>query len=297
VDQITASARRESVDCIIAIGGGSALDAGKAASVLHREPSCAPWVGKNAPQNYAKIPLIAIPTTAGTGSEVTKGAIITDLKRQFKSGIRGRGLYPDIALVDPELIASMPAHVKNETVFDAFTHLFETLITRKSSPINQSLSLQGLGYLARSLKQQALALDDGELREALSLAALMGGINIGSAGSCLPHRLQQAMGSVKTVDCSHGRGLSCVYRAWGRRVYPFARPRIDQVLALFGQDSLEALIDLVQTRLQMPVRLRDVGYARESIERFCQSISGAIDNDPIAEITPELIREIYRDAY
>ncbi len=297
VDRIISVVRETSPSCIIAIGGGSVLDAGKAASVLHREQSSADWVGKNAPKNYAKIPLIAIPTTAGTGSEVTKGAIITDLNRQFKSGIRGASLYPDIALIDPNLIESMPDSVKNETVFDAFTHLLETLITRKSSPINRSLSLQGLSYLARSFQHEGLPLSDSNLREALSVAALLGGINIGSAGSCLPHRMQQAMGAVKTIDCSHGRGLSCVYRAWSRRVYPYARAEIDLVLELFAQDSLENLIGYVQTVLDLPTQLSEIGYQRDMIDLFCQSISGDIANDPIEPVSLELIREIYHDAF
>jgi alcohol dehydrogenase class IV len=296
VQKIIAKIARWQPNSLIAAGGGSVIDAAKAASVLHKEVDIGKWVGKTVDSSMTEIPLIVIPTTAGTGSEVTKAAIIKDLNRNLKSGIRGQQLYPKVAILDPYVLTTMPLAVMQETLFDAFTHLFETFLVRRAQPITESFSKQGLQMFATLMRNNQLNLSEIEFRTNIQQISLLGGINVGMAGSCLPHRLQQAMGSVSHVKCSHGRGLSVVYRAWLKQVYPFAQEKIDAVMALFEVSQPGDLIAKIQTWLSMPTCLGEMGYQQQHIPIFCEAISGDVNNDPIKNITQAMIEEIYLDA-
>ncbi|CAM4047782.1 iron-containing alcohol dehydrogenase family protein [Pseudoalteromonas byunsanensis] len=296
VANIVAAIKSAKPDVIIALGGGSVIDAAKAAAALHQQPSVNDWVGKTLLESMRSIPLIAIPTTAGTGSEVTKGAIIYDEVRHFKSGIRGEQLYPKAALIDPDLIITMPQRVMQETLFDAFTHLFETYMTRRSTPLAKSLSLSGLTLLADLLKQPELSLSNPAHRDAVMQIALFGGINIGAVGSCLPHRLQQAMPPISSHKVSHGCGLSSVYRAWIEEVTPYVGELKTPILKLFERNSLADIIAFVQAKLDMPTSLSAVGYSEQHIAQMCRAISGDLSNDPIESVTEPLIERIYNNA-
>ena len=213
-DAVSILKRKKKIDFVIGLGGGSAIDAAKAIAVGKNLASIENLIGKTITSKGKYLPIVAIPTTSGTGSEVSKGAIITDVKKNFKSGIRGDCLFPKIAIIDPIFSLTLPKDVLAETGFDAFTHLLESYLAKKSNKLTESFSEIGIPLVMKYLPKSLKNYKDLKTKEYVSYAALLGGINVANASTCLPHRLQQAMGSVKEVSHPHARGLACVYPSW-----------------------------------------------------------------------------------
>lgn len=297
LDAGAALAREKNVDLVIGIGGGSAIDAAKGIAVGLPYPKIGSVIGKTLPSNAAALPIIAVPTTAGTGSEVSKGAIVIDTERQFKSGIRGNALFPKMALIDPALSESQPREVALETGFDAFTHALESYIARQATPISRALSEAILPRLHAAIKRLAEGTADAGDRDDLALAATIGGLNVATASTCLPHRLQQAMGSLLRVPLSHPRGLALVYPAWLERVKTAASGDFARLGALLGvSDFSAAVIDLLRA-VGMKTTLREAGYGRDDIDFFIANISGNVENDPMPRVGASVVREIYEEVY
>jgi alcohol dehydrogenase len=235
--------------------------------------------------------------TAGSGAEVTKGAIITDTKAKLKTGIRGEVLFPKVAIVDPELTLTMPPKVTAETGFDALTHAIESYVAKKASTITDVYSEKAIELIANNLERAIKDGSDIEAREKMSFASLLSGANIANASSCLPHRLQQALGSV--VECSHGGGLAMVYPSWIRHAYPYAKEKFDNIAKMFGQTDCEkAIIDLIK-RVNIDPRLRDLGVQKNQIQEFVDKVNGNLSNDPmpLEMIDKKLIKKIYEESF
>lgn len=296
VDAIISAVRQSEAALIVAIGGGSVMDAAKAAgAAIAYEGGVASLVGRTLERNNRALPVVVIPTTAGTGAEVTRGAIIIDAARGLKSGIRGDDIQPRIAICDSDLLATMPPMVAADTIFDAFAHLVETAVVQKATPISQALSRAGLQRL-HNITQRDVDLSDSSVRDGLAFAALIGGINIATAGSGLPHRIQQAMGSVRDVHCAHGRALSLIYSAWLPRAKNAAPERFRLVAELLGIGDLEAAFEQLRERLGLPEGLRTVGYHEQHLPTILQNLTGNIENDPIPNINKETIVDIIMGA-
>jgi alcohol dehydrogenase class IV len=298
VDEAISLARKHHSNVVIGIGGGSALDAAKAAAVGvgYHSSTIRDLIGKNLIPSSHSLPIIAIPTTAGTGSEVSKGAIITDIVRNFKSGIRGDDLFPKIAIVDSELISSMPINVARETGFDALTHAIETYIARRSNPINATLSEKALQLLGSNLPMLIIGNRTPEIEDSLSLAALLGGINVANCGTCIPHRLQQAMSSLPHVQTSHGQGLAILYSSWLSIAYPFAKEKFDRIAKLLNGSNIKDIIDKFINGFQFNKTLSDLGITFSDIPVIIKNISGAVENDPIDNIDHDLLELILKNA-
>jgi alcohol dehydrogenase class IV len=296
VDAALELATRDSCRSVIGLGGGSALDAAKAVAVAVGHESVRELIGQTLEPSSSSLPVIAIPTTAGSGAEVTKGSIITDSVRNFKSGIRGDDVFPAVALVDPELTETMPAPVAAETGFDALTHAIEGYVARRAGPISQVLSETAVTLIAANLRDAANGAVDPEVRDRMSLAAVYGGLNVATASTCLPHRLQQAMGSVTRVHVPHGRGLATLYPAWLRRAFPSAPDRFDRLAELLGASSIDEGVGELRESLGLDKSLGDWGYTSEDIGTFMDNVSGNVDNDPIDGIDRDLMRAIYEDS-
>jgi len=297
IDAVLAIARRTERDVLVGLGGGSALDTAKAASVGIDYESVRELVGTTLPTGSRGLPVLAIPTTTGSGAEVTKGAIVSDRVRRLKSGIRGDAIFPKIAIVDPELARTLPPDVAAETAFDAFTHAVESYVARRATPITDAIAEKSLDLLAPALRALARGRWDEQVREDLALAALLGGINVANASTCLPHRMQQAMGSVTRVSVSHGRGLALLYPAWLERVEPFATERLARVArALQSPDVHEGVRETLGA-LGLATTLRDCGFEDGDIAAFAQGLSGNMDNDPIPSADVRIARELFHRAF
>ncbi|HEY2584572.1 MAG TPA: iron-containing alcohol dehydrogenase, partial [Tepidisphaeraceae bacterium] len=177
VDAATDEARRAGCDLAIGLGGGSAIDAAKAvAGLLANGGSAVDYlevVGKGQKITRPAPPWIAIPTTAGTGAEATRNAVIGLPEKQFKASIRSELLLPRIAMVDPELGVDVPPEVTARSGMDALCQLIESYASTGANPITDALAVQGIGLAARSMRRAFQNGRDLDAREDMALAALL----------------------------------------------------------------------------------------------------------------------------
>jgi alcohol dehydrogenase class IV len=206
-------ARKNSVDVIIGLGGGSSMDTAKAISVeATHEGSCWDYLFYKTPQPDPQklIPTIAVSTTSGTGSQVTQVAVVTHPETRDKSALYNNILYPSVALVDPELMLSVPRFVTATTGFDVFCHAFESIINNGQSPYVDLLAWEAVKIVFETLPALVNDLDNLDLREKMAYADLLGGLSIANVGVTLPHGMGMAIGGMYP-NVAHGEALAIVY--------------------------------------------------------------------------------------
>jgi len=212
-------ARRAGCDMLIAFGGGSVIDAGKAIAALATNPGQAldylEVIGKALPLVNAPMPIIAIPTTAGTGSEVTRNAVLTSPEKRVKVSLRHALMLPRLAIVDPLLTHSLPPGVSASTGMDALTQLIEPYLSIAANPLTDAFCLEGLARAARSLHRVYLDGSDASAREDMALASLLGGLALANAKLGAVHGFAGPLGGM--FPAPHGeicaRLLAPVMRA------------------------------------------------------------------------------------
>jgi len=180
----------EEIDGIVAIGGGSSIDTGKAISLL--VPNGGNWTSyEGTPDTeHGSLPLIAIPTTVGTGSEVTRASVITDADRNTKMTTTTKELYPDVALLDPSLLTSLPPSVTAATGMDSLTQAIEAYLSPDASPITDALAVRATRMIAENLTAAVLRADQDALA-AMQVATTMEGMAFDNAGLGLVHGLSE----------------------------------------------------------------------------------------------------------
>ena len=185
IKQGVEQARREDCDLVIGFGGGSAVDSAKAIAALLTNPGdpldYLEVVGRGHPLVNPPLPFIAIPTTAGTGAEVTRNAVLEVPEKNVKVSLRSPLMLPRLALVDPELTYSLPKDVTASTGLDALTQLIESFVTFQSNPLTDGLCREGLLRAGRSLQRAFEQGDDPAARRDMSLASLLGGLALANA--------------------------------------------------------------------------------------------------------------------
>jgi alcohol dehydrogenase class IV len=193
-------ARRNSCDLMIGFGGGSAIDAGKAIAALVSNTGdlldYLEVIGKGLPLQQPPLPYIAIPTTAGTGSEVTRNAVIGVPERRVKVSMRSPLMLPRLALIDPELCYSLPPAITASTGMDALTQLIEPFVCNQPNPLTDAITREGMRYAARSLRRAYSNGSDIEARQQMSLASLFGGLALANARLGAVHGFAAVLGGM-----------------------------------------------------------------------------------------------------
>jgi alcohol dehydrogenase class IV len=199
-------AMQQRCDLIIGIGGGSALDSGKAIAVLLTNPgdllNYLEVIGKGQPLAHPPVPYIAIPTTAGTGAEVTRNAVISSPEYRVKVSLRSPLMLPMLALVDPELTYSLPLQVTATTGLDALTQLIEPYVCNSPNPIVDAICREGILRVARSLRRAYLEGSNIQAREDMCLASLFGGLALANARLGAVHGFAAPIGGM--FSAPHG---------------------------------------------------------------------------------------------
>ncbi len=200
VNQAKAAALSAGCDLVIGIGGGSVLDSGKAiAALIPNEGEALDYlevIGKGQTLRQAPIPFIAVPTTAGTGAEVTKNAVLTSPQHRQKVSLRDNRMLADIALLDPMLTGSMPPSVTASTGMDALTQVLEPYVSCFANPLADAFCTQGLRRVGRSLRRVYAAPDDAAARADMAFASLMGGLALANAKLGAVHGFAGVLGGM-----------------------------------------------------------------------------------------------------
>ena len=210
VDQTVARYRDQAIDQVVAIGGGSAMDAGKAISaMLPQQGSVTAYLEgmESAKHDGRKTPFMAIPTSSGTGSEATKNAVLSRTgEHGFKASLRHDNFIPDLALIDPELMLSCPPDVTAACGLDALTQLIEAYVSSKASPLTDTLALSGLTHFAAGFER---VLSDGErdveARGKVAYAAFLSGVTLANAGLGVVHGCAGPLGAYFPIP----HGVAC----------------------------------------------------------------------------------------
>lgn len=196
-------ARELGAELIIALGGGSAIDSAKAIGIMAtNEGEVKGYWMEGKPITKPKIPLIAIPTTAGTGSEVTKFAVLTDPETKFKFGIGSKYLVPEVAIVDPALTVTLPPSVTASTGLDALTHAIEAYTNTATNYLTDALAIQAIKLIGRSLRIAVAKGDNLQARDDMLMGSLLAGMAFGNGYLGIVHALAHPLGGFFHI--SHG---------------------------------------------------------------------------------------------
>lgn len=208
-------ARENRCDVVIGIGGGSVIDAAKAIAALTSNAGelldYLEVIGRGQKLTVKPLPFIAIPTTSGTGAEVTKNAVIHSPDHNVKVSLRSQLMFADVALVDPELAVSMPPEVTATSGMDALTHLLETFVSNQSNPFIDNFCRDGLQRISKSLVKAYKNGNDLEAREDMAMASLLGGMALANVKLGAVHGFAGPMGGMFPVP--HGAVCACLLPA------------------------------------------------------------------------------------
>lgn len=235
-------AKAAKADVILGLGGGSSLDTAKAIAVEATHPGTAwDYLHYTGGPTEKTLPIIAIGTTAGTGSQTTPCAVITNSAKKDKSAIWHRNIFPKVAIVDPEITATMPPSVTAQTGFDAFCHNFEAYLSVNTNPLVEAMALDAIVRIAKYLPRAVENGADMEARSQMAWADTLGGLTNASAGVTLPHGLGMQIGG-HCPHVTHGQALAVLYPAFMRYTFAAAPEKFARVGRLFNS-ALENVPD------------------------------------------------------
>jgi alcohol dehydrogenase class IV len=317
-------AREFRPDGLVGLGGGSNMDLAKmAAAVLAHGGTPRDYLGEDRVPGPV-VPLVCIPTTSGTGSEVSAAGVFTDTQNNIKVGAMSNYLRPAVALVDPRLTLSCPRKVTADSGIDAMTHAIEayTAVDNATFPLpaGETTLYQGRHPLGDCLAEKAIELiganlpraveqpDDLATREAMSLGAMLAGLAFSNVGVALVHALEYPIGGA--THCSHGAGNGTLLPYVMRYNLPYRERELARVAELLGEDTgglsqREAAeraigaIEKLNRRIGIPSRLRELGAKREQIPQFAEKglkIARIVRVNPRVPKMSEVI-ELLNEAY
>lgn len=292
--------RENDINLLVGLGGGSAIDLTKGAAVAAvSDISLSEYLVKGIPAPEKVLPIIALPTTAGTGSELSKGAILSDKSLKIKGGIRGKSLAPKVAIVDAAFTWSMPKQLTMETGFDALAHAIESYLSKRANLHSENLSLQAIRLIGENLPKLNQNLDDHEAREKVSYASMLMGMNLYNVGNCLPHRMQYPIGAL--TGTSHAAGLAALYPAWIGEEYKACPERVATIFQELVKEKISFATEANEVMRKFLVRLdlyeplAELGVRQRDIHVMMENISGDLSSDSIAK-GRDMCKEIYMGA-
>jgi alcohol dehydrogenase class IV len=246
-------------------------------------------------------PIIAISTTAGTGSELSKGTILSNEQLKIKGGVCGRYLTAQVAIVDPFFTWTMPQHLTMETGFDALAHAIESYLSVKSNSYSRMLSEKAIGIIGQTLPALVRNLEQPGAREKMSYASMLMGMNLYNVGNCLPHRMQYPIGAA--TGTSHAAGLAALYPAWIEEEFTVSRKQINNVLQWLGFSAADNAAEAgraVQAFLRdlglFGDTLPNMGITKDMLPDSVVAVSGNIASDRLAAEDGVLLR-LYEKAF
>ncbi len=251
-------------DCVLAVGGGSAMDVGKAIAVLAvNKGDVREYFGECDYENEP-LPVIAVPTTCGTGSEVTKFAVIVDDEDETKKTISSEKIIPRLSILDPELLETLPAKLVSATGMDAFAHGSESFLSMKADYVSKMFALESLKILYRYLPESKRSPDNPACREKILLGSLLAGIALNKTGTIILHGMAYSLTIEHNVHHGTANALLLPY-VFGYLKNNGYSGEIGELEEIWGEtESLPSFISM----LGLPSRLSELGISSGEIERL-----------------------------
>jgi alcohol dehydrogenase len=307
-------AQNNKVDLIIGLGGGSAVDTAKAIAICAKTKRRI-WdflSGKNhtAEEIKESLPIIAIDTTAGTGTAVTMFFVLTNPSTSEKAGNGAPIVWPVYSIVDPELMLSVPKNVTASTGLDTFYHAFEAYLAKNSNPISDLFSFHAMKLVSIYLQ---MACNDGsnlKARENMALASILGGYAINNASAVLPHAIAHSISAF--TNTAHGLAISAIIEPWIEFTYPVIPERINEVINILGTDlsgiPMEKSAKLAvltfhdfKSKVGVDITLKKIGLKREFFKNVIEDtfavMGGIVDQQPGNPVTKKDVEKILLKAY
>ena len=309
IDRIAEVLRKSEADVVIAVGGGSPIDTAKAVCMLMtHEGSCRDYLfGGSKTVTKPGLPLIAVPTTAGSGSEMTAASVIEDKQKNVKLSITSTYLIPKMALIDPELQTGMPKFITATTGMDALTHAIESYVSTRENPVADVFAQKAIELIGRSIR---IAAEDGEnlhARADMALASTLAGVAFMNGGLGVVHGISQTIGAVAHV--AHGEANALLLPYCMKTNAPACPDKFRDIAVWLGEDvsgltteqaaekAAEAAFRLAE-ELKIPTKLKETGVTRDM---FDDIIKGTMGYRMLAinpkKITEEDVRDILEEAF
>lgn len=291
---------------IIGIGGGSAMDQAKAIAMclsLQKDICEILLLKQTLPKRNNC--LILLPTTSGTGAELSYGSILTDIEKGIKIGLRGINLASDHAIIDPELTYTLSIQDTMITGFDVLTHAIETFISKDSNMYienNACYAIQNTFFALPILMRDS---KNKEARKKLSFSSMIMGINLALSSTCLPHRMQYPIGA--KTDTPHAVGLAAIYPAWLDHLLPYAESKLctcSKWLNIHRENNNDYSnaklfienVNILINKIGLKTDLNKLGLNKLDIKILLDNITGNLDKDP-SYINTKNIKKIYLNSY
>ncbi len=298
-------ARQMGCEVVVALGGGSPMDAAKGVAVLAGLGGRIEDFLGSGEINAPVLPLVALPTTAGTGSEVTPFAVITDPQDGMKKSMVSRHIFPRVALLDPQLTVSMPPAITANTGIDALSHALEGFTSTKTQPISDALALEAVALINRHLPRAVASAEDLQARSQVLYASMLAGMVIAQTGTTLLH----GMGYAPTTKYGIPHGLS--NGVLMPQVMAFNgsedEERYAQLAVALGQredtaSAVEFAVEAVKRlrdEVKMPVCLRDLQVKETDLQEFARETMQHTRNlaNNARQVSLDQVLQIYEESF
>ena len=281
VDEAAEVLRKSGADVVLAVGGGSPIDTAKAMCMLQtHEGSVREYLFGGSKQVTKEImPLVCIPTTAGTGSEMTAASVITNNQEKTKVSVTHENLIPKMAFIDPDLQMGMPPFITETTGMDALTHAIESYVSLNAEPISDAMGIAAIKMISDNIRLAVANGNNKEARTNMAIASTIAGVAFMNGGLGVVHGIAQTIGAVAHV--AHGVANSlllpyCMERNVVGNLEKFKNIAVamgENVDGLSERDAAQAAIKAVfqlAEDLKVPMKLKDVGVTREMFPEIIQ---------------------------
>ncbi len=315
VDACLTAAAGRNIDVVVGIGGGSCIDAAKVAALLLRHPApLERYYGENAVPGPA-VPVVAVPTTAGTGSEMSPVAVVGDPGRRLKVGVSSAHLIPQVAICDPVLTLSCPPRVTGFSGIDALAHAVEAFtaavrprdwsdhpgaVFQGKTVFSDTFALEAVRAIGAALERAYTHGDDLDAREQMLYGSLCAGVAFGNAGTAGAHALQYPIGA--STSTPHGLGVGLLLPYVLRYTRDSCRPELEQIAGALGVErSADAAIDEIArlaAAVGVPRTLAEIGVTADELPEIAAqaaTVTRLVSNSP-RELDEAGLLEILRDA-
>ena len=301
VDEGAALMKKEKCDGAVALGGGSSIDTAKAicAAAVYDVPVEELVYGGS--RIKKAMPVIAVPTTCGTGSEVNGVAVLTNEKNNDKKSIKGDAIIPAAAIVDPALMMTMPEKIFASVSFDALCHLMDAYLSVHANPVTDMIALEGMRLVNDNILKVYNDYENIEAWENITLASTLGGYTLNAIGVIAGHGMEHPLSGLKNI--MHGRGLAAVMPVLLKELADEAPEKTGEISRIFGgsdgKECWKVILGLLKS-LELDLTLDDLGFSRSDIRWLTDNAfkvsAGTISCSP-KELERDDIYRLYSEAF